>query len=70
MPSGHVHAQRGGPYAEAKRRLERNRFAVDACGDRSVRVDFELGGRPLTPRSLRQSTVAATGDGARDRDTQ
>ena len=53
MPSGHVNAQRGGPDAEAKRRLERNRLAVDASGDRSVRVDLELGGRPLTPRSLR-----------------
>ena len=49
MGRGDPHPQHPRPDAEAKRRVELQRLAVDTGGNRAVRVDLERGRRPLPP---------------------
>ena len=71
MLTGDPHAQDAGPDPEPQRRLEHQRLAVDAGGDRAVGVDLELGRRPLAPRPLRAAAaLAAPGRRADDGDPE
>ena len=47
-------AQDAGTDPEPERRLQDRGLAVDACGNRIVRVDLELRSRPFAPRTLRE----------------
>ena len=49
-----THAQDAGPDAEAQRRVEHERLAVDAGGDGPIGVDLEGRRRPLAPRALQR----------------
>ena len=65
------HAQDSGPDAEAQRRVEHERLAVDAGGDGPVGVDLEARRRPLAPRPLQRPAALAAPRGlADDRDPE
>ena len=65
MSAGDPHSQYAGPDSEVKWRVQPQRLTVDPGGDRAVRVDLELGSRPLAPGSLRQALVAHRARSAR-----
>ena len=61
-----AHAQDAGPDAKAQRRVEHQRLAVDAGGDRPVGVDLERRRRPRAQRALRRSAALAAPGGFGD----
>jgi hypothetical protein len=69
--AGDVHPQDSGPNAKVQRRIQDERFAIDAGGDGAVRIDLESRGGPFAQRALRRTAVlAATGGRTEDNDPE
>jgi hypothetical protein len=61
--AGDVHPQDSGPNAKVQRRIQDERFAVDAGGDGPVRIDLESRGGPFAQRALQRTAVLASPGG-------
>ena len=66
MLAGDAHPEDSGPNAKEQRRIQDERFAVDASGDGLVGIDLEGRGGPCAQRALRRTAVLAAPGGRPD----